>query len=247
MAFQINRTVALVTGANRGIGRALVKGLLDAGAAKVYAGARNPAALADLVKEAGPRVVPIMLDVTSDADVAAAARQAGDINLLINNAGVAGYTAGLEPNALASARHEMEVNYFGLLRVTTAFAPILKQQGGGTVANIASIASLINFPALGTYSASKAAAWSLSYALRAALAPQATRLIIVYPGPIDTAMAEQLPLEKAPTSVVVDALLTALSDGTDEIFPDPISKDLYARWAVDHRAVQQEMLTPQPV
>ena len=246
MSTDLRNTVALVTGANRGIGRAIVQRLLESGA-RVYAGARNPVALQPLLEQYGPRLRALKLDVTSDADVAAAAEAAGDVNLLINNAGVAGFSTGLDAHALDAARHEIEVNYLGLLRVTGAFAPILHRNGGGTVVNIASIASMINFPVLGTYSASKAAAWSVSLALRAGLAPQGTRVITVHPGPIDTDMAEAVPFDKVPPAVVADALVAALASGDDEIFPDPMAQDLHARWSADRHAVQREMsASPQP-
>ena len=126
-------SIALVTGANRGIGRAFVEVLLKRGAAKVYAGARSTDASKDLLALDPERVTPVQIDVTDDTMVAAVAAQAGDVNLLVNNAGTAQFTPALAEDDLAAARTDMEVNYFGTLRVTRAFAGILGRNGGGGV------------------------------------------------------------------------------------------------------------------
>ncbi|MCL4211334.1 MAG: SDR family NAD(P)-dependent oxidoreductase, partial [Phycisphaerales bacterium] len=158
-------SVALVTGANRGIGKALVEGLIKAGAKKVYAGARNVETLRPLQIALGDRVVPLRLDVTNAAEVASAAKAARDVTLVFNNAGVAFDSTGLGEKDFDHARSEMEVNYFGVLAMMRAFAPVFERQGGGTFINVASIVSMVNFPSFGTYSASKAAVWSLSIGL----------------------------------------------------------------------------------
>ena len=186
----------LVTGANRGIGRALVEALLARGAAKVYAAARNPATLADLAAAHPGRVVPLALDVTQSDQVAAAAGQAGDASIVINNAGALA-NPDLFGETLDGARHEFEVNYWGPLQVIRAFTPAFKARGNGVFVNVASVAGLSNFPAIATYSDSKAAVHSLTAGARLLLASSGIRVIGVYPGPVDTEMAKGIDLPKA--------------------------------------------------
>ena len=157
---KISGATALVTGANRGLGLAFARALLEAGAAKVYAGARNPDAVAL------PGVIPLKLDVTHDADVAAAAREAADVTLLVNNAGIAVPGGFLADGAIEAARDQFEVNFFGPLRMARAFAPVLRKNGGGAIINVLSVASWMNGPLLATYGASKSAAWALTNGLR---------------------------------------------------------------------------------
>lgn len=159
---KIKDSIALVTGANRGIGKAFVDALLNMGAKKIYATARDVTALAELAAAEGERIVALQLDVTKPEMIDAAVKKAGDVTLLINNAGVAMYEGLISADDLKAARAEMEVNYFGPLNMIRAFAPSLAANGGGGVVNIASIASYVNFPALGSYSASKAAVHSLT-------------------------------------------------------------------------------------
>src|SRR6516165_10709347 len=161
---KIAGSIALVTGANRGLGLAFAKALVEMGAAKVYAAARNPGAVA--LKG----VVPLKLDVTSDEDVVAAARAAGDATLLVNNAGIAKAGGFLADGAVEAAREQFEVNFFGPLRMVRAFAPILATNGGGAIINVLSIASWMNGPTLATYGASKSAAWALTNGVRVELA-----------------------------------------------------------------------------
>lgn len=231
--------IALVTGANRGIGKALVEGLIKAGAKKVYAGARNVETLRPLQIELGDRVVTLRLDVTSEADVAAAAKAAGDATLIFNNAGVANYSTGLGEADLQHAQSEMDVNYFGVLRMMRAFTPVFERQGGGAFINVASILSMVNFASFGTYSASKAAVWSLSIGLRGLLAGRNIRVVTVHPGPVDTDMAAGIEMEKATPQDVTQAILDGLANGAEEIFPDPMARDLYQQWRADHKAVER--------
>ena len=168
MGYSIKGTTALVTGANRGIGEAVVDALVAAGAAKVYAGARSVADLAPLTARHGGRVVALQIDVTNPAQIEAAVSAAADVKLLVNNAGFAGHAGGsfTDPKWITAGRQEMDVNYFGTFALTQAFAPVLAKNGGGAITNIASVASLVNFALLASYSASKAAVHSLTQATR---------------------------------------------------------------------------------
>ena len=175
---KIRESVAFVTGANRGIGLAFAQELLAGGARKVYAAARDPKS----VTLEG--VHPVRLDVTNAETISAAASKYTDVNLLINNAGIALWTGFLAPNSLEAARAEMETNYFGPLLLSRAFAPVLAQHGGGAIVNLLSILSWVAVPMAGTYSASKAAAWALTNGLRTGLREQGTHVLGVHAGPV---------------------------------------------------------------
>ena len=182
---RIEGAVALVTGANRGIGRALTEALLTRGVRKVYATARNPEALRALRDE---RLVPLRLDVTDVDQIRAAGEAASDVELVFNNAGVALPGGIADSTVLDRARREMEVNYFGPLQLLQRLAPTLARNGGGAVVNIGSAAGLTNLPIVPTYSASKAALHSLTQAARILLGAQGTSVFGVYAGPVDTDM-----------------------------------------------------------
>ena len=221
---RIEGSVALVTGANRGIGLALTQALLDRGAQKVYATGRDPQTLEAVHQRYGARVVPLRLDVTSADQAEEVARRATDVDLLFNNAGA------YEPTLLTSdaivdvARREMEVNYFGALRMLRSFAGTLAQRGG-VIVNIGSAAGLTNVPVNPTYSASKAAQHSLTQAARALLKARGVRVHGVYPGPVDTEMTQDLPpqFEKTPPEHVAEAILDGVEAGDEDIFPDPFA------------------------
>lgn len=235
---KIKNTTAFVTGANRGIGRAFVEALLAGGARKVYAAARDVTKLTDLASD--QRVVAVALDVTNTDQIQAAVELADDVDLLINNAGIAGFAGLIAAKDMAPARDEMEINYFGTLNVTRAFAPILKNNGGGAIVNLASIASYVNFPVLGSYSASKAAVHSLTQGIRAELKAQGTAVVGVYPGPIDTDMAAGFPMDKTPPSEVATAVFEAVENGVDDVYPDPMSIDMHAGIVGDFKAVEAQ-------
>ena len=242
MAIQIAGTTALVTGANRGIGRALVEALLERGATQVYATARRPDALADLIARFGDRVAALRLDVTRPSEVRAAAAQASGVRLLINNAGIVAKFGGelTDPAWIAAARDEFEVNVLGALSLTQAFAPVLVGRAGATVVNISSVAGLAAFPALVSYSASKAALHSLTQATRALLAPHAISVAGVYPGPVDTDMARPFEIEKASPASAAHAILDGLEAGQEEIFPDPMAQQWGELFLGDPRALAQQ-------
>ncbi|OYQ26504.1 hypothetical protein CHU93_11950 [Sandarakinorhabdus cyanobacteriorum] len=225
----IRNSIALVTGANRGIGAAMVDAQLAAGAAKVYAAARQPVAHAD------PRVVPLELDVADPAAIAAAAERAGDVTLLINNAGVLEggdiFTAGAD-----AVERQLVVNGLAPLRLAAAFAPALRRSQGA-IANILSVVALAPMPGLASYSASKALAASLTGSLRASLAGDGVSVHAVFPGPVDTDMAAEIDMPKTSPADVAAAVLAGIEAGDAEIFPDAFARQVAAGWAQDPRAV----------
>ena len=235
---KIKNSVALITGANRGIGRALVETFLQHGAARVYAAARRVADLDPVVAFDRKRVHPLQLDVTKPEDLAAAAAKATEVNVLINNAGILDFGGPLEVPTEA-LRRTMETNYYGMLHTTRAFAPAIEANGGGAVVNILTVAALASLPAIGAYNASKAAAWSMTQALRADLAKRGIQVFGVFPGPVDTDMSRQIELPKTAPSDVALAVLEGIEADDEDIFPDPMSKQTYAAWKADHKAVER--------
>jgi len=242
----INGTVAFVTGTNKanGIGRAIVDALLQHGAKKVYATARDASQLDELVESAEGRVVAVSLDVSNPDQVAKLGQQFPDVNLVVNNAGYSGNGSSLDENAAELAIKELQINYIAPLRVTQSFAGTLAENGNAGVVNLASIASLINFPGFSTYSASKAAAHSLTQAQRRDFGAK-TLVVGVYPGPIDTDMAENVPFEKASPSAVAEAIIEALQTGTEDVFPDAMAVQLHQGWQADAKNMELLMAQPQ--
>jgi NAD(P)-dependent dehydrogenase (short-subunit alcohol dehydrogenase family) len=222
MKNRIEGSAALVTGASRGLGRAIVEALLLRDAKKVYATARDPMTVEALKDKYGSRVVPLRLDVTSAEQIAEVVRSAPDVDLLFGNAGVAQLTQLTTQTVVDQARHEMEVNYFGNLRLLRDFADIITRRRG-TVVIISSVTGLTNQPAVLTYSASKAALHSLTQGARLLLSPRGVRVVGVYPGPLDTDMTKGLQLEKAAPEEVANNILDGVEAGSDDIFPDPFA------------------------
>ena len=216
----ITGSTALVTGANRGLGRHLAAELLARGAT-VYAGARNP----DSVDLPGAKVV--QLDITNPASVAAAAEVAGDITLLINNAG-SSTGSGLLGGDLESIRLEMDTHYFGTLSVVRAFAPKITANGGGSILNILSVLSWVSFPAVGAYCAAKSAEWSLTNALRSELAEQNIRVAGLHVGYMDTDMTASLTAPKANPADIAKIALDGIEAGAYEIVADQTSRQVLA-------------------
>jgi NAD(P)-dependent dehydrogenase (short-subunit alcohol dehydrogenase family) len=214
---KIENSVVLVTGANRGIGLAFARDLLARGARKVYAGARDPAT----VTQAG--VQPLRLDVTNPGDVAAAAEVAADVTLVINNAGIAHAGGFLAPDSEDVARRLFETNFFAMLRMSKAFAPILKTNGGGAFLNVLSVASWMNGGELAAYSASKSAAWSLTNSLRHELAAQKTQVLALHMGYVDTDLTRGLDAPKSSPEQIVARALDGLESGADEVLADDIT------------------------
>jgi NAD(P)-dependent dehydrogenase (short-subunit alcohol dehydrogenase family) len=214
---KIENYVVLVTGANSGIGLAFARDLLARGARKVYAGARDPAT----VKQAG--VQALRLDVTNAGDVAAAAELASDVTLVINNAGIAHAGGFLAPDSEDVTRRLFETNFFAMLRMSKAFAPILKANGGGAFLNVLSVASWANGGELAAYSASKSAAWSLTNALRHELAAQKTQVLALHMGYVDTDLTRGLDAPKSSPELIVARALDGLESGADEVLADDIT------------------------
>lgn len=215
---KIQNSVALVTGANRGLGLAFTQALLAGGARKVYAAARDPSA----IKQAG--VQPVRLDVTKPEEVAAAARDLGDVTLVINNAGISRGSGFLGDNGVEAARAEFETNFFGPVTVSRAFAPILGRNGGGAIVNVLSVLSWVAFPTSSTYSASKAAAWSFSNGLRHELRGQGTQVLALHVGFMDTDMVRGVTAPKSKPEDVVRLTLEALEAGKSEVLADEVSR-----------------------
>lgn len=231
----------LITGASRGIGRALADEALRRGARRVYAAARRPAAFAD------ERVTPLTLDVTDAAQVRAAAERVGSLDILVNNAGLALYE-GLGDRATLE-RH-LAVNLFGTYGVIQAFLPLLIASGGAIVNNV-SIAALAPIPVTPAYSLSKAAAFSLTQSLRMLLAGQGVRVHAVLTGPVDTDMVRDLDIPKASAQSVAHGIFDGVGNGEEDIFPDPLSATLADGWhAGPAKALERQnaaLLQPQPV
>ncbi|HEY9648746.1 MAG TPA: SDR family NAD(P)-dependent oxidoreductase, partial [Chroococcidiopsis sp.] len=173
------------------------------------------------------RIIPMALDVTQAEQVQAAAQAAQDVTILINNAGVLGAGGLFQNSSLETAQWEMSTNFFGTLTMIRAFAPILQHNGGGTIVNMLSIAAVVNVPVFSSYSASKAALYSLTQGVRAELASQGTQVIGVFPGPVDTAMAEGVPLDKIAPIAVANAVLEAIAQGTEDVYPDAVSQNVF--------------------
>ncbi len=215
---RIEGAVALVTGANRGLGRAFVEGMLAAGARKVYAAVREPDRIAI------PGVEKVRLDVTRPDEVAAAAARCGDVTLLVNNAGILQPSALLAAGGLDAARAQLETNFFGALAMCSAFAPVLGANGGGAVINVLSALTWFSLPTTGTYGASKAAAWALTNGIRNELRGQGTRVLALHSAFIDTDMAKSVAAPKSTPEDVVRQTLEALAAGSDEVLTDETTR-----------------------
>jgi NAD(P)-dependent dehydrogenase (short-subunit alcohol dehydrogenase family) len=216
------RVVALVTGANRGLGRQFAADLVERGA-KVYAAARRPETV-DL-----PGVVPVQLDITDPESVRRAAEIASDVNLLVNNAGVS-TRAQLLSGPIEDIRLEMDTHYFGTLNVTRAFAPIIERNGGGGILNVLSVLSWLHVPTSGAYSAAKAASWAMTDAVREELAPRGIRVAALHVGYMDTDMVSYIPADqKIDPAVVARLALDGLFAGEPEILADELSRSAKAQ------------------
>lgn len=216
----IQNAVVLVTGANRGIGLAFAQALLARGARKVYAAARDPATVTL------PGVQALRLDVTKPEEIAAAAQQANDVTLVINNAGIAQPGGFLADDSDAVARRIFETNFFGMLNVSKTFAPVLKANGGGALLYVLSVASWVNGGELAAYSASKSAAWSLTNALRHELAAQKTQVLGLHMAYVDTDLTRGFEVQKSSAEEIVQRALDGLEAGADEVLADALTQQV---------------------
>ena len=217
---KIADAVVVITGANRGIGLAFAKAFLARGVRKVYAGARDPS------RVSMKGVTPLQLDVTSQNDVDAAARLAGDATLVVNNAGIANFGSFLADDAETVLRRHLETNLLGVLRVSRAFAPVLARNGGGALLNVASVVSWISNPLLANYAVSKSAVWSLSNGLRNDLRAQGTQVLALHMGFVDTDLTHDIAAPKSSADDIVRIAFDALEAGAEEVLGDEITRQV---------------------
>jgi short-subunit dehydrogenase len=238
MTETIKGSVVLITGATGAIAQSLIAELKARGAAKIYAAARDVSSL-----KASDGLVPIKMDVTKDDEVAKAVAAAGDVTLLINNAGVNHNTAFLVAPDIAIAREEIEINYLAPLRVTKAFAPVLIKNKGA-VLNLLTILARVNLPFMGSYCASKAAGLSLTQGLRGELAPKGVRIVAALPGAIDTRMTAMLSIPKMSTADAAKEILDGFEAGEEEINVGEMARGLAQGLAHDPKGVERQLASP---
>ncbi|HEY7886096.1 MAG TPA: SDR family NAD(P)-dependent oxidoreductase [Cellvibrionaceae bacterium] len=232
---QLNNTHVLVTGANRGLGKALVEQLLQAGVGRIYAAARDPRQ----VTITDPRIQAVALDVTDSASVEALAASIEKLDLVINNAGVITFGDILEVSE-KQMDHCLDVNLKGLWRVARAFVPHLERSGQGDLCNVLTVLSLASMPGLSAYNLSKAAAWSAHLSLRASLYNKNITVQAAFPTGIDTDMVAGVEMEKDTPELVARNIIEGIRNGTEDIFPMPMAQAVYDQWRVDHKAVERQ-------
>jgi NAD(P)-dependent dehydrogenase (short-subunit alcohol dehydrogenase family) len=239
---KLQTATALVTGANRGIGQAFVQALLNAGVQKVYATARDRNSLEAVIALDPTRVVPLQVDITNHEMVLQVAEQAPDVNLLINNAGILSFGNILD-TPVETLQQQFDTNFYGTLNMARAFVPVLEQNGGGAIVNLLTLVALASMPGLAAYNASKAAAWSMTQSLRASVADRKIAVYGVFPGAVDTDMLAGVEMAKTSPADIVTAVLQGIETEQEDIFPDPMSTQLYAAWKQDHKAVEKQFAT----
>ena len=217
---------AFVSGANRGIGKAITIELFEQGAQKIYAGARNLDSLNELKARYRDRLMPTKLDVTDDASIAAAMKIADDVDILINNAGIFITGGFFSSDTIESLNKNHEVNVLGLVKLTNSFISVLKKKKEAAIVNISSITGLANMPMAATYSATKAAVHSITQGMRGELAHDNILVVGVYPGPVDTDMTKNISMDKDAPENVAKVVVQGLIDGEEDIFPDPMSQQI---------------------
>jgi len=240
---KLKDAVVLVTGANRGLGSALVTASLAAGARRIYAGARDPKQLAAVLARAPERIVPLGIDITNVDSLAAAAESAPDVSVLFNNAGILASHNFLTSSS-AEIAQDFSTNFFGTLAATKAFLPALTRAGAAgqaALVNVLSVVSLANMPALGAYSASKAAAFSLTQALRSDLGKLNISVHGVFAGAIDTDMVRAMQMTKTSPASVAAAIVEGVEQGLEDIFPDPMSRGASATWRSDPKELERQL------
>ncbi|MEZ6047090.1 MAG: SDR family oxidoreductase [Planctomycetaceae bacterium] len=228
MGFDVSGKTVLITGANRGIGKAFLESMLKAGAAKVYAAVRTPSSVNEIVEASEGKVIAVELDLSNADSINAAATSVGEVDLVINNAGVLKIADPFSDEAFEALDYEIDVNVKGLIRMARAFAPLL-EKSGGVFAQLNSVASLRCFADFTTYCASKAAAYSVTQALHDLLLPKGVKVISVHPGPILTDMGNHAGLTEIaePPELVAEGLLKALQNDDYHVFPDTMAKNFW--------------------
>jgi len=210
-----------------------------AGVAKVDAAVRDPATMP---AGFGERVVPLRVDVTDRARVAALASEAADVTHLFDNAGVIDFGDILE-TPLDKVARNLETSFYGALAMARAFAPAIERNGGGAIVNILTLVALASMPGLAVYNASKAAAWSMTQSLRAGLSGRNIAVHGVFPGAVDTDMLAGVEMPKTSAAEVARVVVEGVEAGREDIFPDPMSQEVYAAWRADHKAVERQFAT----
>jgi len=234
---KIKNEVALVTGSNRGIGKALVEALINAGAKKIYASARDISKLS--IPSSNTEIVALPCDISDIHSMHNTLEKIDDVTLLINNAGV--LSAGnILDVSLDDIKHDFETNFFGTLALSRALAPVIQKNGGGAIVNILTLLSFASMPHFAAYNASKAAAWSMTMSLRASLSDRNVKVHSVFPGAVDTDMLDGIDMPKTLPSAVAKAIIEGIENNQEDIFPDPMSQEVYGNWSNDHKAVERQ-------
>ncbi|MDG1803401.1 SDR family NAD(P)-dependent oxidoreductase [Flavicella sp.] len=239
----IEGKTVFISGANRGIGKAIVEELISKGARKIYAGARNTESLKTLQAKYGTIIVPIQLDVTDIASIQAAAAQVEDLDILVNNAGVFSIGKIFSKEANASLEENLNVNVWGLINLSNALIEKLRKNSTTAIVNISSLAGLGNMPMCATYSVSKAAVHSITQGMRGELANTNTLTMGVYPGPIDTDMAADLQMDKDIPENVAKDIVNGLIEGIEDVYPDAMSKEASSVYITNPKAIEQNFGT----
>jgi len=234
---KIKHSTALVTGANRGIGRALVSALIEQGAKRIYVCSRDNTIDENVVKNS--EIIPVRLDVCDQQLIQQAAEIANDVNLLFNNAGVLDF-GNLGDVSKETILRNLDVNLFGPLALSKIFAPVIERNGGGAIVNTLTLLSLVSMPGLAAYNISKAAAWSMSLSLRADFILRNIVIHNVFPGAVDTEMLKGVEMAKTAPLDVARAIVNGVNEDEEDIFPDPMSKEVYQHWCRDHKAVEKQ-------
>lgn len=233
---------AFISGSNRGIGKAIAIELLEQGANKVYAGARDTSSLEELQAIYGDRLVPVELDVTDENSINLATSKIEDVDILVNNAGVFALGGIFSEQAINSLDTNLKVNLWGLVKLTRAVVEKLKQPKDAAIINISSVVGLANMPMASTYSATKAAVHSLTQGMRGELANNNVLVMGVYPGPIDTDMAKELPMEKDSPENVAKNIVQGLINGTEDVFPDVMSEQVGSLYVTNPKSVEDNFV-----
>ncbi len=229
MSFDIQNKVALITGANRGIGKSIVESFIKHGAKKVYLAVRELDKTAELVTEFGDLVVPVYVDLAKPESIIELAKVATDVQIVVNNAGILKLANPLSDDVEEVFNQELTINTFGLIRMAKAFVPVLEKNGEGAFVQLNSVASVRNFVDFTTYSASKAAAYSITQGLRDSVADKGITVLSVHPGPISTDMANNAGMGEIaePPSLVSEGIVNALKAGDFHLFPDSKAQSIW--------------------